>query len=132
MLKIVLLMLAGGTGTVARYFLSSAVQRLTTSPFPWGTLGVNVLGSLVFGAIWAVTETRVDLSDQLRLLLLVGFMGGFTTFSSFAFETTQLMDNSGWLIAAGNIALQNALGIAAVLGGIALGRLLASGIESLA
>ena len=132
MLKIVLLMLAGGTGTVARYFLSSAVQRLTTSPFPWGTLGVNVLGSLVFGAIWAVTETRIDLSDQLRLLLLVGFMGGFTTFSSFAFETTQLMDNSGWLIAAGNIALQNALGIAAVLGGIALGRLLASGIESLA
>ena len=125
-------MLAGGTGTVARYFLSSAVQRLMTSPFPWGTLGVNVLGSLVFGAIWAVTETRVDLSDQLRLLLLVGFMGGFTTFSSFAFETTQLMDNSGWLIAAGNIALQNALGIAAVLGGIALGRLLASGIESLA
>ena len=132
MLKIVLLMLAGGTGTVARYFLSSAVQRLTTSPFPWGTLGVNVLGSLVFGAIWAVTETRIDLSDQLRLLLLVGFMGGFTTFTSFAFETTQLMDNSGWLIAAGNIALQNALGIAAVLGGIALGRLLASGIESLA
>ena len=125
-------MLAGGTGTVARYFLSSAVQRITTSPFPWSTLGVNVLGSLVFGAIWAVTETRVDLSDQLRLLLLVGFMGGFTTFSSFAFETTQMMNNSGWLIAAGNIVLQNALGIAAVLGGIALGRILASGIESLA
>lgn len=91
-----------------------------------------MLGSLVFGAIWAVTETRVDLSDQLRLLLLVGFMGGFTTFSSFAFETTQMMNNSGWLVAAGNIVLQNALGIAAVLGGIALGRLLASGIESLA
>ena len=131
MLKIVLLMLAGGTGTVARYFLSSAVQRITTRPFPWGTLGVNVLGSLVFGAIWAVTETRVDLSDQVRLLLLIGFMGGFTTFSSFAFETTQLMNNSGWLVAAGNIALQNVLGIAAVLGGIALGRLLASGIENL-
>ena len=131
MLKIVLLMLAGGTGTVARYFLSSAVQRITTSPFPWGTLGVNVLGSLVFGAIWAVTETRVDLSDQVRLLLLIGFMGGFTTFSSFAFETTQLMNNSGWLVAAGNIALQHVLGIAAVLGGIALGRLLASGIENL-
>ena len=131
MLKIVLLMLAGGTGTVARYFLSSAVQRITTSPFHWGTLGVNVLGSLVFGAIWAVTETRVDLSDQVRLLLLIGFMGGFTTFSSFAFETTQLMNNSGWLVAAGNIALQNVLGIAAVLGGIALGRILASGIENL-
>ena len=90
-----------------------------------------MLGSLVFGAIWAVTETRVDLSDQVRLVLLVGFMGGFTTFSSFAFETTQLMNNSGWLVAAGNIALQNVLGIAAVLGGIALGRLLASGIENL-
>ena len=90
-----------------------------------------MLGSLVFGAIWAVTETRVDLSDQVRLLLLIGFMGGFTTFSSFAFETTQLMNNSGWLVAAGNIALQNVLGIAAVLGGIALGRLLASGIENL-
>ena len=90
-----------------------------------------MLGSLVFGAIWAVTETRVDLSDQVRLLLLIGFMGGFTTFSSFAFETTQMMNNSGWLVAAGNIALQNVLGIAAVLGGIALGRLLASGIENL-
>ena len=56
----------------------------------------------------------------------------FTAFSSFAFETTQLMDGSGWLVAAGNVVLQNAPGIAAVLGGIALGRLFASGIESLA
>ena len=59
-------------------------------------------------------------------------MDGFTTFSSLAFVTTQLMDDSGWLVAARNILLQNTLGITAVIGGIALGRLLASGIESLA
>ena len=131
-LKLVLLMTAGGAGTMARFFLSTAMQRFIASGFPWGTFAVNVLGSFAFGFIWTVLGAHNGLSTQLRLLLLVGFMGGFTTFSSFAFETTDLFENSGWLVAAGNILLHNLFGIVAVLGGLALGRLLTSLIEGLA
>jgi CrcB protein len=131
-LKLALLMTGGGVGTVARFFLNGVMQRFIASGFPWGTFAVNVLGSFAFGFIWAVFGAHNGLSAQLRLLLLVGFMGGFTTFSSFAFETTELLENSGWLVAAGNILLHNLFGIVAVLGGLVLGRLLASLIEGMA
>ena len=130
--KLILLMSAGGGGTVARYLLSTAVQKFITGGFPWGTLAINVLGSFAFGFIWAVVGVHNGPSTQLRLLLLVGFMGGFTTFSSFAFETTKIFDDSGWWLAAANILMQNVFGIAAVISGIALGRLLNSLIEGVA
>jgi len=131
-IKLILLMSAGGGGTVARFLLSTAMQKFIAGGFPWGTLAVNVLGSFAFGFIWAVVGVHNGPNTQLRLLLLVGFMGGFTTFSSFAFETTKLFDDSGWWLAAGNILMQNLFGIGAVISGIALGRLLNSLIEGVA
>jgi CrcB protein len=115
---------AGAVGTLARYGLSGLVQRLLPTEFPWGTLAVNALGCLLFGIVWSLAEERMLISGQTRIILLIGFMGAFTTFSTFAFETGQMLDDSEWLLAAANILLQNVLGIFLVLAGMALGKLI--------
>jgi fluoride exporter len=120
--KLLWLAVAGAAGTLARFGLSGFVQRLQPSGFPWGTLAVNALGCFLFGIAWSMAEERMVISGHTRLILLVGFMGAFTTFSSFAFETSQLLDDSQWLLAAANVLVQNVLGIALVLLGIGLGR----------
>ena len=122
--KLALLAVAGAAGTLARYGLSGLVQRLLPTGFPWGTFVVNGLGCLLFGIVWALAEERLVIGGLTRLVLLVGFMGAFTTFSTFAFETGQMLDGAQWLMAAANVLAQNVLGIALVLAGIALGRLL--------
>jgi CrcB protein len=116
------LALAGAVGTLARYWLGGVVQRLCGESFPWGTLVINVSGCLLFGFVWVLAEDRLLLSPQTRIVILTGFMGAFTTFSTYAFETTQMLADSEWLRAAGNLALQNVLGLAAVLLGFAVGR----------
>lgn len=121
--KLAWLALAGSLGTLARYGLGGLVQRFAPASFPWGTLVINLLGCLLFGFVWALAENRMIISTQTRLILLTGFMGAFTTFSSFAFETSQLLDDSQWLWAAGNLLAQNICGIVLVFVGIALGRL---------
>lgn len=118
------LALAGGIGTLARYGLQGYVQLRAGSAFPWGTLVVNLLGCFLFGLVWSLAEERLLIGGELRAVLLVGFMGGFTTFSSFAFETGQLMRDAQWLLAAGNVLAQNVLGLAGVFLGFACGRLL--------
>ncbi|MBI3866529.1 MAG: fluoride efflux transporter CrcB [Planctomycetia bacterium] len=113
---------AGAAGTLARYWVAGAVQRLCGEAFPWGTLVVNVSGCLLFGIVWTLAENRLVISPQTRFVVLTGFMGAFTTFSTFAFETTQMLADSEWIRAMGNIVLQNVVGIAAVLVGFAVGR----------
>jgi CrcB protein len=121
--KIVLLCLAGSAGTLARYFLASFVQRLHPYEFPWGTLAVNSLGCFLFGLVWSLAETRGLVSVHARAIILVGFMGAFTTFSTYAFETSQLMHRHELLAAGANILLSNVLGIVLVFVGLALGRM---------
>ena len=99
-MKLALLVLAGGGGTLARYALSGLVLRWHDSGFPWGTLVVNVLGTLLFGILWALAEKRMVLSPEMRTVVLVGFVGGFTTFATFAFETVDTLRNGEWWIAA--------------------------------
>jgi CrcB protein len=120
--KILGLALAGGCGSLARYWLSGIVQRQTTFEFPLGTAVVNIVGCLLFGLVWAFAENHLSVSSQWRTVIFVGFFGAFTTFSSFAFETTQLMTGSQWMWAMGNIVLQNTCGVAAVLTGLAVGK----------
>ncbi len=121
--KILWLALAGALGTLARYGLSGLVQRLTGISFPWGTLAVNVAGCFLFGLIWAVIEERHLLAPPLRPILLIGFMGAFTTFSSFAFETIELMRDAEWLRAGANVLAQNGAGLTALFLGMVTGRL---------
>lgn len=124
LLKLFYLGLAGAAGTLARYGLSGLVGRSIGTTFPWGTAVVNILGCLFFGLLWAFFENRLVLSGQLRMILFVGFFGAFTTFSTFAFETSQLLDDSQWLWAAGNFLLQTMVGLIAVMAGLAIGKLL--------
>ena len=122
--RVALLAVAGAAGSLARYGLTGLVQRLVSTAFPWGTFAVNAIGCLLFGFVWALAEERMIISGATRAMVLVGFMGAFTTFSTFAFETTQLLDDSQWLLAAGNLLLHNVAGVALVLVGIAVGKLL--------
>ncbi|MEN6493607.1 MAG: fluoride efflux transporter CrcB [Thermoguttaceae bacterium] len=122
--KLLLIAVAGALGTLARYGMTGAVQNVLGKDFPWGTVSVNLLGCLLFGVVWGLTmESRLTVSPEVRIILLVGFMGGFTTFSSFGFEAAKLLEDSEWLLALGYMALQNLGGLVAMFVGLALGRL---------
>ncbi len=120
--RILLLSVLGVLGTLSRYWLSGAVQRLTGAGFPWGTLAVNAIGCFLFGVVWSLAEERLLISGETRLIVLVGFMGAFTTFSTYAFETGQMLLASEWLLGSVNFILENAAGLAMLILGIALGR----------
>lgn len=123
MRKLVWLFIAGGCGVLARYWLGGLVQRWTGGSFPWGTFAVNVAGCLAFGFVWSLAEQRLVISGETRFLLLTGFMGAFTTFSTYAFETSGLIRDTQWWLATGNLFGQMAVGLGALLLGMALGRL---------
>ena len=105
------LALAGGTGALCRYGLTGLVQRLVGSTFPWGTMAVNMLGCFLFGFVWSLAESRLLISTHTRFILLTGFMGAFTTFSSFAFDSGALIRDSQWILAGVNIVVQNIAGL---------------------
>ncbi len=113
----------GLLGAVSRYGLSGFVHRLTGASFPWGTLIVNILGSLVIGFIYSLAEQRLVLSSTTRSFLGIGFLGAFTTFSSFSYETVMLLRQNEWLPAFGNVFLNVFLCLAAVWLGIVLSKL---------
>jgi CrcB protein len=120
--RVLLLGVAGGVGTLLRYGISLLAQRLAGTAFPWGTLAVNVLGCLMFGWIWTLATERRMIGVEARVILLTGFLGGLTTFSSYAFESTDAFRRGSWTAGAINMLLQNMLGLAAVMAGVALGR----------
>jgi len=120
--ELVSIALAGALGTLARYGLSGIVQRLCGEEFPWGTLAVNCLGCFLFGLVWSLAESRILISGQTRIVILVGFMGAFTTFSTFAFETGEQLRDAEWLIASGNLLAHVVLGIGLFLLGAAIAR----------
>ena len=124
MQKLLLLAVAGGFGALSRYGLAGLVQRWTGSIFPWGTAVVNVVGCFLFGLLWVAMEERFALSSETRVIVLTGFMGAFTTFSTYMFETQRMLEDSQYLAAFGNLGLQNVLGLAAVILGLALGKLI--------
>ena len=119
MKQLLLLALAGAAGTLARYAAYVGAQRLPWGNLPIATLVVNVVGSFLFGLVWMLGE-HGRLSAQSRLLILTGFMGAFTTFSTFAFDTGQMMREGHWAAAAANLLANNVLGIGAFLLGLAI------------
>ncbi len=112
--------LAGSLGTIARYGLSGLVHRWAGSAFPWGTLAVNAAGCLLFALVWSLAEERGVISSQARTIVLVGFMGAFTTFSTYMFESGQFVRDGQWSVAMANVLAQNSVGIAALFAGIRL------------
>lgn len=111
-------------GASARYFLSGFVARHVSTTFPYGTLIINITGSLILGFFLIYSTERVLLDPRWRLLVAIGFCGSYTTFSSYAFETFALAEQSQWLMMGLNILGNNALCLAAVLGGAVLAKAL--------
>ena len=116
---------AGALGTLSRYGLGLLVTRLLGPPFPWGTFVVNVLGCFLFGFVWEAANHRLLISPEVRNIILVGFMGAFTTFSTFIFNNHGLLHKAQWMMLAGNLLGQNLLGLVAVFLGLSLARTLA-------
>jgi CrcB protein len=114
---LVLLGLAGATGTLLRAGCTAVAVRLFGAAFPWGTLAVNVAGSFAFGAIYSFVRSR-SLPTEFDGVLLVGLLGGFTTYSSFAFQSVELAESGRGPAAAAYVAATTLLGLAAAWCGL--------------
>lgn len=114
MTNLLLVFLGAGLGGVLRYAIVGGVHALIDHPFPSGTLVVNVIGCLAIGFLGAAFTGPVPLRDEYRLVLLVGVLGGFTTFSTFGSETFTLATDRAMLTAGLNLLLSNGLGLTAV------------------
>lgn len=123
MTNTLLIFLGAGLGGVIRYWVSNFVYLLAGKNFPYGTLVVNVSGCFVMGLLFIVLLERFNgIGSELRALLLIGFLGGYTTFSSFSMETFNLIENGDWLSAVLNILLSVLLCILAIWAGVIGGR----------
>jgi CrcB protein len=122
MSKLVLIAFAGALGTLARYGLTLGLARAFGDRFPWGTVAVNLLGCALFGLVLALVRDRARLGPEAATVLLVGFMGAFTTFSSFVADSHALWAAGRPALFLANVAGQNVAGFACFLLGGGLGR----------
>ena len=120
-MNLILVFIGGGIGSVARYTVTTLVKNFTAVSFPFGTLTVNVVGSFLMGIVTALIAGKwaVD-SEPVRLLLAVGFLGGFTTFSSFSMETLTLIEKHEIFYALANIVTNMVLGLLAAYVGFSM------------
>lgn len=117
MQKVLLIGLAGLIGTLARYWLSEAVGHRYDETFPLGTLVVNLLGCFLAGLFFYLLQERFNLNETLRAVVLVGLLGGFTTFSSYGLQTFALLREGQFASAALNLILSNLFGLLMVWAG---------------
>jgi len=109
-----LLALAGATGTLLRAGCTTLATKLIGVGFPWGTLVVNVAGSLAFGLLVGFARTRGNISVSLEMILLIGLMGGFTTFSSYAFQSVEMLVGGRVIPAVAYVIVTNVAAMLAV------------------
>jgi CrcB protein len=122
-LPYVLVGVGGFVGANARFILARGIGALVETRFPLGTFIVNMSGSFLLGVLGAIIAQKVlPNSEAMRLALGVGFLGGFTTFSTFEFETHALFEDGSWLMAAMNMFLSLFVGLIAVRAGIVAAR----------
>jgi len=112
----------GAAGAVSRYAVDSWVSEITGGQLPWGTLTVNVLGAFLLGVLVAVTTDRLLLDQNWRIGLGIGFLGSFTTFSTYAYESVRLAEDSAWALTFANVFGMVVLGLTAAIAGLAVGR----------
>lgn len=122
MFHILLVAVGGATGSVARYLIGIAMTRLLGPAFPWGTITVNIVGSFAIGLLAELVARKLSAPVEMRLLLVVGFLGGFTTFSSFSLDTLSLFEKGEGLMAFVYVGASVLLSLGAAFGGLALGR----------
>ncbi|HKM83576.1 MAG TPA: fluoride efflux transporter CrcB [Candidatus Acidoferrum sp.] len=119
-MRLLLIAVFGAIGTLARYGLQGLVQVKMVSTFPYGTLAVNLTGCFFLGLIGQFTVNRMVISPELRIAIAVGFFGGYTTFSSFGWETAKMLEAGEWLWATTYVATSVVLGLFLSVAGIRL------------
>jgi CrcB protein len=127
MTRFIWICFGGAVGTGARYLLGGFVARVVGPDFPYGTLLINVLGSFLIGVVQQVGLSTLMIPDTLRLVLAVGVMGGFTTYSSFSYETVKLVETGSWGAAGAYVVLTTTLCLVGCVMGLSLGRVLVEG-----
>jgi CrcB protein len=118
-----LVAVGGLVGSVSRYWIGGWVQRASDADFPWGTLAVNLLGCFVLGLVMTLSLERGVLGPNLRICLSIGFCGGFTTMSTFGYETVALLRDGSVGLALGNLGITVLLGLFAVWIGTLMARI---------
>jgi fluoride exporter len=119
-LKIVLIALFGAIGTLGRYGLQGLIQERASGTFPYGTLVVNLTGCFLLGLVAQFTMNRVVISPELRVAIAVGFLGGYTTFSSFGWETAKMIEGGEWARASAYVTVSVVAGLFLTVAGIRL------------
>ena len=120
-MNFILVFIGGGIGSIARYIVTTTAKNLTNINFPFGTLAVNIVGSFLMGIVTALIADKITANNEsIRLLLAVGFLGGFTTFSSFSMETFALIEKHEIFYAIANITTNVTLGLLAAYVGFKL------------
>lgn len=122
MSQVVAIAIGGAVGSVLRFWMASSVYALIGRAFPYGTLAVNVLGSLAIGFLFVLFLERVTPDGALRAGILIGLIGGFTTFSTFSIETFNLLEGGEWLKAGINVIASVVFCLGATWLGVLLGR----------
>ncbi|MCC2638886.1 MAG: camphor resistance protein CrcB [Moraxellaceae bacterium] len=119
---LLLVALGGALGSAARYLAALAVNRWAQSPFPWGTLFVNIAGSFAIGLVMAWVLKGGEVRENMRLLLVTGVLGGFTTFSSFSWETWKLIEDGRLAFALANVLASFSVCLLATMAGALLAK----------
>lgn len=112
----------GALGALARFWVSNGVYAMLGRGFPWGTLAVNVIGSVLIGVLYILLLERLTVGPEVRALLLVGFLGAFTTFSTFSIETLNLLQQADYFKAFSNMVISVVACVGAAWVGVMLGR----------
>lgn len=122
MKQVVLVALGGAFGSVLRYFTGVVLLRLLGAFFPWGTFAVNLIGSFLIGLFAEMVARKFNASTEMRLLLITGLLGGFTTFSAFTLDAVSLIGRGDVALSLLYVIASVVLAILAVYGGLAAGR----------
>jgi len=121
MIKYILLATGGAIGTILRYSMSGLTYRAVNSVFPWGTIVVNLTGSFVIGLLWGFFEIE-NISSNMRNFIFIGILGGFTTFSTYALESLNLLRDGEIKWAITNLLISNICGLILVFAGFMLSK----------
>ena len=114
--------IAGALGAIARYGLGGVIAARFPTAFPWDTLLINVTGSFALGLLFVVLTERLNAAPALRAAITIGFLGAYTTFSTFSLETVRLLEDGSYALALLNVGSSVALGLGAAGLGVAMGR----------
>ncbi len=128
MTELLSLAIAGAAGTVSRYVVSGWAYRLLGERFAFGTLAVNVVGCFLLALVMQVALVSDAVPRSLRLALTVGFLGAFTTFSTFGYETLRYLEDGAWLLATANVAANLIVGLSACWAGLLAANALTGGV----